>query len=283
MDRRKLAEENYRKKFDEFGLSERFEFLRREWSKDHDKRFWCRCRSCGNEFLSWNEVFKRRQKHLICPCCGSASDGNDMFTRTDTARQAAELYEKGLTQTVIAEKLGCSVWDVGNAVKAHKVVDPQRRSRGGLTANRNKIMRHAPIVKDYLSRRGLELIGEWKGESAIYRIRNVETGEVFERRGRGLKPRLNRGCFYRARKKNAMVDNNITIDALIERDGCNCYICGEKTNFNDLRWGNFGPDYPTIDHVVPLAHGGVHSWDNVRVCCGLCNVTKRDQLLEGVI
>ena len=206
-----------------------------------------------------------------------------MFTRTDTARQAAELYEKGLEQTEIAEKLGCSVWDVGNAVKAHKVVDPQRRSRGGLTANRNKIMRHAPIVKDYLSRRGLELIGEWKGSSAIYRIRNVETGKVFERRGRGLKPRLNRGCFYRARKKNAMVDNNITIDALIERDGCNCYICGKRTNFNDLRWGNFGPDYPTIDHVVPLAHGGVHSWDNVRVCCGLCNVTKRDQLLEGVI
>lgn len=43
-----------------------------------------------------------------------------------------------------------------------------------------------------------------------------------------------------------------------------------------------GPDYPTIDHVIPLSKGGSHTWDNVKVACGECNcVVKGAKVLAS--
>ena len=39
-----------------------------------------------------------------------------------------------------------------------------------------------------------------------------------------------------------------------------------------------GNNYPTIDHVIPLAKGGMHSWDNVRLAHHNCNSIKGDRL-----
>lgn len=285
MDRRAIAEENYRKKFEEAGLSEQFEFVRRDWTTDHGRKVFVKCKSCGAILHTYSivEFFKGHQSHVLCMKCGASSDDSVVFTRTEKAKRAAELYAQGLKQSQIANMLKCSVSDVGNAAKAHKVVDPARRNRGGTVANKARMRKHFPVVMDYLSRRGLELMGEWHGNNKTYVVREISTGKTFERRGDSLRPRLSRACFYRARKKNNIVDSGITIDALIRRDGCRCYICGKETNFNDKRWWNFGPDYPTIDHVIPLSKGGKHSWDNTKVCCGLCNVSKRDKLMENIV
>lgn len=83
----------------------------------------------------------------------------------------------------------------------------------------------------------------------------------------------------RAKMHGVEYDRSITLDKLIERDGLTCYLCGKTCDTSDKRWGSFGPDYPTIDHVVPLSKGGTHTWDNVRVACGECNcVIKRDEV-----
>ena len=83
----------------------------------------------------------------------------------------------------------------------------------------------------------------------------------------------------RAKKYGVEYARSITLDKLIERDGLTCYLCGKTCDTSDKRWGSFGPDYPTIDHVVPLSKGGTHTWDNVRVACGECNcVIKRDEV-----
>jgi 5-methylcytosine-specific restriction endonuclease McrA len=37
------------------------------------------------------------------------------------------------------------------------------------------------------------------------------------------------------------------------------------------------PLSPSLDHVVPLARGGEHTYGNVRTACLGCNVRKRDQ------
>jgi 5-methylcytosine-specific restriction protein A len=34
----------------------------------------------------------------------------------------------------------------------------------------------------------------------------------------------------------------------------------------------------TIDHIIPLAHGGTHDRANLRVLCRGCNARKRDSL-----
>ena len=83
----------------------------------------------------------------------------------------------------------------------------------------------------------------------------------------------------RARKYGCERDAGITLKKLVERDGLECYLCGKTCDYSDRRWGSYGPDHPTIDHVFPLSRGGGHTWENVRVACGACNAEKRDIIL----
>ena len=96
---------------------------------------------------------------------------------------------------------------------------------------------------------------------------------------------MNKRGEIRRRKKlqNAMVDKDITVKGLFKRDEGKCYLCGKRCNFDDyIMRGNIfiaGDWYPSIDHVVPLAKGGDHSWENVRLAHRRCNSNKRDYLI----
>lgn len=76
--------------------------------------------------------------------------------------------------------------------------------------------------------------------------------------------------------------DNISLDALIKRDGLTCWICGEPCDLEDAFWkdGVFiaGNNYPSVDHVFPLSKGGTHTWDNVRIAHRLCNTLKSDKM-----
>lgn len=81
--------------------------------------------------------------------------------------------------------------------------------------------------------------------------------------------------------KHNIVDKDITLDRLYRRDRGVCYMCGEECDFNDkeiTNEGHFvvGPYYPSVDHVKPLAKGGKHSWNNVKLSHHLCNSFKSD-------
>lgn len=84
----------------------------------------------------------------------------------------------------------------------------------------------------------------------------------------------------RAKINYAMIDNDITLSALFKRDGGVCHICGGRCLYEDYttRQGQkiSGDWYPSIDHVVPLAKGGEHSWQNVKLAHRRCNYIKRD-------
>ena len=78
-------------------------------------------------------------------------------------------------------------------------------------------------------------------------------------------------------KNNGIFDKDIDIYKLSNRDGCECYLCNKVLDFdghyNDL-------DYPTIEHVIPIAKGGTHSWDNVKVACRQCNNKKGIKIID---
>ena len=80
--------------------------------------------------------------------------------------------------------------------------------------------------------------------------------------------------------KDSLVDNDITLQSLYKRDGGVCYLCGLHCIYDDYvtRGDTFiaGDWYPSIDHVIPLAKGGQHSWDNVRLAHRRCNSLKSD-------
>lgn len=82
----------------------------------------------------------------------------------------------------------------------------------------------------------------------------------------------------RCRKYGVYYDSSVTRAKVIRRDHGICQICGKVCNDHDLRWGTLGPDFPTVDHIIPLAKGGSHTWDNVQCACAICNSDKRDLL-----
>ena len=71
-------------------------------------------------------------------------------------------------------------------------------------------------------------------------------------------------------------DTDITLEKLFRRDGGVCYLCGKKCDWTDVVGGNASDNYPSIDHVIPVAKGGTHTWDNIKLAHRLCNTLKRD-------
>lgn len=82
----------------------------------------------------------------------------------------------------------------------------------------------------------------------------------------------------RCRHYGVLYDPSVTRIKVIKRDNGICKICGKVCNENDLSWGTLGPDFPTLDHIIPLAKGGSHTWGNVQCACAMCNSDKRDLL-----
>lgn len=59
---------------------------------------------------------------------------------------------------------------------------------------------------------------------------------------------------------------------VLARDGWKCQICGVPTP-KRLR-GTYEPNAPEVDHIIPLAVGGTHTWGNVQCACRECNGKK---------
>lgn len=69
-----------------------------------------------------------------------------------------------------------------------------------------------------------------------------------------------KGMAYRTRREfNSMRD--ALMNALIERDGNKCKICGTIENM-------------TIDHIVPVVKGGQNVISNLQLLCRSCNSRK---------
>lgn len=78
--------------------------------------------------------------------------------------------------------------------------------------------------------------------------------------------------------REVVIDKGITLQALYQRDNGKCWICGKPCDYTADINAN---DYPSIDHVRPLAKGGKHSWDNVRLAHRICNSKKKDRIIEA--
>jgi HNH endonuclease len=65
---------------------------------------------------------------------------------------------------------------------------------------------------------------------------------------------------------------NVDPFKVFERDDWLCHICGLPAP-RELR-GTFDPLAPELDHVVPLARGGSHTYDNTACAHRQCNIDK---------
>lgn len=62
-----------------------------------------------------------------------------------------------------------------------------------------------------------------------------------------------------------------------ERDAWTCYLCGIGLVLSST----YMPNQATIDHVIPMAKGGPHTYANVRACCHRCNSLKTDSIIAA--
>lgn len=158
--RRHQGEENYRKKFEEFGLSERFEFIRRDWKSHKGRRVMIKCKSCSSVFFTWalDDIFKSKQSHLLCPCCGAASDGEDIWKRSAKCDEAMAYYTDGHTVRQTAEKFGVPESQINNSVKKRGLtngrqwgeISDEQRERQRYEAEQRLIERLNVLGFDYL-------------------------------------------------------------------------------------------------------------------------------------
>lgn len=85
--------------------------------------------------------------------------------------------------------------------------------------------------------------------------------------------------------KDRLVDKDISLINLYKRDKGICWICKGECDYKDYETTEDGyfivhDNYPSIDHVIPLAKGGEHSWDNVKLAHHRCNTLKSDKVVN---
>lgn len=72
-----------------------------------------------------------------------------------------------------------------------------------------------------------------------------------------------------ARKMNSQV-SPVNYKSILLRDGYICHICKETVDPADVHF----------DHVIPLARGGAHLSENIKVSHSACNLKKNSRLMS---
>lgn len=85
------------------------------------------------------------------------------------------------------------------------------------------------------------------------------------------------------RYKGITVDSDISLFKLAERDQDRCQICGQLVDWDDFvktdKATICGNMYPSIDHIIPISVGGLHSWDNIQLAHRICNTRKNNKVI----
>lgn len=62
---------------------------------------------------------------------------------------------------------------------------------------------------------------------------------------------------------------------VLRQDNWTCHLCGERI---DAELQSPHPMAGTVDHLIPLSHGGTHTWDNLAAAHMRCNSIKGNRL-----
>lgn len=107
-------------------------------------------------------------------------------------------------------------------------------------------------------------------------LRRKERDPQYKRNNKRCK--REKGYIERAKKYGCKYEYGITIKQVFKKYNGVCQICGKPCNMNDNTYGDYGPQYPSVDHIIPLSKGGTHTWDNVQLAHFICNSYKGDSI-----
>jgi 5-methylcytosine-specific restriction endonuclease McrA len=73
-------------------------------------------------------------------------------------------------------------------------------------------------------------------------------------------------------KENGVYYEYVNPLKVFKRDGWRCQLCGRKLKPKDR--GTLKDAAPELDHIIPWASGGEHSYRNTQCACRKCNSEK---------
>lgn len=111
-------------------------------------------------------------------------------------------------------------------------------------------------------------------------LRSVFCSDICSRRYTKQEDRAKYGRHHRSRARMAGVEyESVNRIKVFERDGWSCQVCGKATP--KARRGTCYPNAPELDHRIPLAMGGPHTYANVQCACRSCNSVKGAHTVVG--
>lgn len=122
------------------------------------------------------------------------------------------------------------------------------------------VERRPPVTNDD-SEESRSVHGESAGRYPVvtrFRQFSLEKDEQRRQKKRDIQAR-------RRAAKRGVHHERVDRAVIIQRDNRTCHICG-RTELQDSEIH--------LDHVIPLAHGGPHTAENLKVACAPCNWSK---------
>lgn len=195
-----------------------------------------------------------------------------MFEKKYDDNVLVEAYLEMHSTTKAAQELGCSYESIRRACKKNGITLDGRKHNG---KNQSKKITDEEL-KDEIKKLSV---------ADIARKYDMHIDRVYSRlRKLGIKVTENlRGSstthyLQRAKRDNySDYDAKINLIAVYERFEGICQICGLPTDVNAREGRKIFGAYPSIDHIIPVARGGAHSWDNVQLAHMACNVRKENE------
>lgn len=132
------------------------------------------------------------------------------------------------------------------------------------TKNPNRVKEYERRYRQRNKRKSRERVRQWRKD-------NPEKWKEQQRRALAKQKEEGWPNAYRrrAREMGAFVEDVNKVDVFINSLGF-CGICGFEVKFEKM----------TIDHIVPLARGGLHCYANVQAAHAFCNRVKGSKLQE---
>lgn len=209
------------------------------WHYTESKRLWVEARQPNFEYIESKRAQNIKRIRLKCRVCGCVVDRDESTVRQKNVRCD-----------------NCTA---------------RENEKKELIESRIELMRVFYAIKEKETPKYCKVCG------TVFYSENPNKVYCSDKCKRKAKPK--KGNYrQRCRHYGVHYDPAVTREGVIARDNGVCQICGKLCNPLDRRWGSSGPDFPTLDHIIPLAKGGAHTWENSQCACGICNSYKRDLL-----
>lgn len=227
------------------------------------------CSKCGS---SGNRSKQSRCKiRLTCQGCGGsftpkASDRMKYCSRNCAFANIDQWHAKK-NQNSVESKVKQEVEALRSLGKPKRMLSIRKEAMARAISRR---MRSCPDC-------GNQWLGPKYGEAKVVRCESCSSKRKAEyRRSYKRKRKAEIGNHRkRARHFNVAYDPTVQATEVFRRDGWKCQGCGCKIK----RTIAYHPKRATIDHIIPMAKGGGHTWDNVQAMCATCNGVKSDNAI----